>query len=113
MSRTYRRSNLSDSMSLHRYVGERLNCKRCSLWGSLRDRPEDEYVEQLTKWYMKSMLDHDANYNGRGGDFRAHCSKAIRGANKRLCKKIVKGEEWDQQPYPDVLMTKKYIWDFY
>jgi len=61
--------------------------------------------------YAKRTRDGYCNETGRNRAYKTLSKETVRGAVKRLERRIVKGEEWEHLPYPDTYLGKKHIWD--
>jgi len=70
-----------------------------------------EYYGCTPKEYFKR--DGNTGYDGRKKIFKRLCKKETRRENKRLCNKVIKGEDHENMVYPSVWETKHHIWDVF
>jgi hypothetical protein len=80
--------------------------------------PKNTDFEQLEKEeieYYKKLSRDDACYEtSRNKAFKKHCPKNLRCINRALVTKIIKDDSiWENKPYPDTYLGKKYIWDYW
>jgi hypothetical protein len=164
MSRTYRRSSITDEQSKERYVEDRAQRDhirydreyyfsdenrrlydahlekyknrpvytwkdRQYSWSNIREPYLYEYqsyrmvrvevdLDVEREYYAKKydVYKRDGKYNetSRNSQFKAHAANSVRVENRRLARKIIKGDDgWDQKPYPDTYLGKKLIWDYW
>lgn len=163
MSRTYRKSNITESKSKVEFVNERLDSEKCRYQRKLvwSDNSEFNYQQALKEHskaleifshslqpsykfprrpsrysyydikripvscnenkvrceseseYDRFKRDGKCSETGRKSAFRAHAARDLRRMNKRLLNKIKKGEDYDNEMFPDIYLGKKLIWDYW
>lgn len=61
------------------------------------------------------MYSRDGKYSETTANkgFKKASAKAVRNANTRLCKNILKDNDWDHLPFPGTYLGKKFVWDFW
>ena len=73
----------------------------------------DQEIEDLKTQYRKFTRDGHWNETGRNTGFKEAAAKVTRLGNRRLEKKILKGEDYDHLPYPNEHDGDHLVWSFW
>ena len=73
---------------------------------------EDVIAEAKVEW-SKFSRDGNCDETSKSSGFKHASKKTVRNANKRLERKILKDEVYDDTSYPNDYMGKSHLWDFW
>ena len=72
---------------------------------------EVDYATKEYKRYKRDGRFYDGDLNRT---YKKHCASDLRRLNRELARKIIKDDDsWEDKPYPDTYLGKKYIWDYF
>lgn len=73
----------------------------------------EEVIRDTKERVSRRYRDGYCNETSRKTGFKNACKRSIRNKNKRLCKKVLKGEYDDGIVYPNTQEDKQRIWDWW
>lgn len=74
---------------------------------------QDQVVEDAKKKASTFSRDGAFSQTSQSTGFKKKAGRQVRLENKRFCQRVLKDDDWENDPYPSVHLGDKFLWDFW